>query len=68
MKPTLTIKYIGDNIVNMGKLGVFQKGTQASVPRDTAYRLLLSDDWQLISPKTPVSFLRLRVGQTEEDN
>ena len=61
------VRYIGDDVVTVPGAGVFQHGTEAFVSRDTAWKLLESDEWLALGRAQPAVQLLVRVGQMDTD-
>lgn len=62
-EPTVLVRYLGDDVVDVPHIGVFQDGTTARVPRTLAFDLLQDDLWEAVSTGPPAIEVRLRIGQ-----
>jgi hypothetical protein len=56
------VRYVGADVVEVPGVGVFQRGTEAMVPKRKALELLASDDWAHVSRAQPAVQLVLRTG------
>ena len=57
----VSLQDVGDGVVRVPGVGVFQHGTRASVPRDVARKLLESEDWAVAESSAAALRLHVRV-------